>query len=89
MQNAFKDRDPQNVAEKVGQYAESAIDQGEKKAKSAMAQAQSKFREGQEQITDLVENIDHKLHENPWPIVAGVAVGCLFLGFLMGSKGRS
>lgn len=86
MQNSFKDRE---AAEKLGQYAESAIDEGEKKAKSAVYETQKKFKQGQEQLTQLVSGVDEQVHTNPWPVIAGVAVGCLFLGFILGSKTRS
>jgi ElaB/YqjD/DUF883 family membrane-anchored ribosome-binding protein len=57
------------------------IDQGEEKFKKAASDTQKKIKQGQEQIQHLISQADEQLHENPWPIVAGVAVGCLFLGF--------
>lgn len=81
-----KDREGQNTGEKLGQYADAAIHEGEKRLKGVTQEAQKKFREGQEQISGLVSNIDNRLHENPWPIVAGVAAGALFIGYIMGCK---
>ena len=57
------------------------IEQGEEKLKKAANDAQKRLKQGQEQLQQLINQADNQLHENPWPIVAGVAVGCLFLGF--------
>ena len=61
------------------------MDEGEEKLKKAACEAQKKLKQGQEQIQQLISQADKQLHENPWPIVAGVAVGCLFLGFFAGN----
>jgi len=61
------------------------ISDGEEKLKHAASEAQKRFRQGQEQVQQLISQADKQLHENPWPIVAGVALGCLFLGFFAGN----
>ena len=61
------------------------IDQGEEKLKNVAGDAQKKLKQAQEQVQQLIKQADKQLHENPWPIVAGVAVGCLFLGFFAGN----
>jgi len=61
------------------------INEGEERLRSAASDAQKRLKQGQEQIQQLIAQADKQLHENPWPIVAGVAVGCLFLGFFAGS----
>ena len=61
------------------------INEGEDKLKKAAGDAQKRLKQGQEQLQQLVAQADKQLHENPWPIVAGVAVGCLFLGFFAGN----
>ena len=61
------------------------IDHGAEKLKNATYDAQKKLKQGQEQLQQLISQADQQLHENPWPIVAGVAVGCLFLGFFAGN----
>ena len=61
------------------------MEQSEEKLKSTAYDAQKKLKQGQEQVQQLISQADKQLHENPWPIVAGVAVGCLFLGFFAGN----
>jgi len=61
------------------------IDEGQETLKYASIEAQKKLKQGQEQLQKLIAQADHQLHENPWPIVAGVAVACLFLGFFAGN----
>jgi len=61
------------------------MQQGEDKLKSAACDAQKKLKQGQEQVQKLIAQADKQLHENPWPIITGVAVGCLFLGFFAGN----
>jgi ElaB/YqjD/DUF883 family membrane-anchored ribosome-binding protein len=61
-----------------------AVNEGEKKFKNMASDAQKKLKQGQEQVQQLIRQADEQLRENPWPIVAGVAVGCLFLGFVAG-----
>ncbi len=61
------------------------IEHGEEKLKNAACEAQKRLKQGQEQVQQLISQADKQLHENPCPIVAGVAVGCLFLGFFAGN----
>jgi ElaB/YqjD/DUF883 family membrane-anchored ribosome-binding protein len=72
------------IKEKENDFSRT-LDQGEQKLKSAACDAQKKLQQGQEQVQRLISQADKQLHENPWPIVAGVAVGCLFLGFFAGN----
>lgn len=61
------------------------IEEGEEKLKKDAYDTQKRLKQAQEQLQQLVSQTDKQLHENPWPIVAGVAVGCLFLGFFAGN----
>ena len=69
------------IKEKENDFSRT-LDRGEEKLKNAASDAQKRLQQWQEQIQQLISQVDKQLHENPWPIVAGVAVGCLFLGFL-------
>ena len=60
--------------------------QGEDKLKGAMADAQHKVQQKQEQLKQIVSTVDKQLKENPWPIVAGVAVGGILLGFILANS---
>ena len=66
-----------------------AIRQGEEKIKDVISDVESKLKLGQERVKKFVATADKQAHENPWPIVAGVALSCLFLGFIMGSRKNS
>ena len=92
MQNPYsmKERDMNNIGkEKIAEYDHSAIHQGEEKIREAALNVQKKIKEGQEQVKQIVTKVDKQLHENPWPIVAGVAATSLFLGFIMGMTKRN
>ena len=52
--------------------------------KSVMSDVENKIKEGQDTLKTVAANVDKQLHDNPWPIVAGVAVGCVLLGFILG-----
>jgi ElaB/YqjD/DUF883 family membrane-anchored ribosome-binding protein len=65
-----------------------SIEQNEERLKNAAWDVQKQLKQGQEQVQQLISQADKQLHENPWPVVAGVAVSCLFLGFIVGT-GRS
>ena len=71
------------------QKAEEFVNQGEDAFKVIAAEAQKKLKLAQEQIAQMASTVDQKVKENPWPAIAGVAVGCLFLGFIMGSKSKN
>jgi len=75
------------IREKKDEFSKT-IEQGEEKLKSAAWDVQRQLKQGQEQVQQLIGQADKQLHENPWPVVAGVAVSCLFLGFIVGT-GRS
>jgi len=78
----------QNVREGVDQ-AEDLVNQSNDKLKAIAAEAQKKLKLAQEQLVQIASTVDKQVKENPWPAIAGVAAGCLFLGFIMGSKNKN
>jgi ElaB/YqjD/DUF883 family membrane-anchored ribosome-binding protein len=93
MNTYTKEKDLENTAkEKINEYASSAdaaIRQGESKAKESVAELEKKLRQGQEQLRQAVSTVDKQLHQNPWPIVSAVAIGAIFLGFILGTSRRN
>lgn len=43
---------------------------------------------GAEAAKHTISNVDKTVHENPWPYLAGVAVGGFLLGFLLHRSDR-
>jgi ElaB/YqjD/DUF883 family membrane-anchored ribosome-binding protein len=74
--------------ERLGEYASSAIEQGQEKAKETLAELEMQIKHAQDQLNKLTANVDKQLRENPWPIVVGVGLGCLLLGTLLGASKR-
>lgn len=72
--------------ERMTDYAESALRQGEEKVRNVAADLEKRLKEGEKQVRQLASAADKQLHENPWPVVAGVAVSFLFLGIILGSR---
>ncbi len=88
MQTTYsRDRD-ENNKEKMGEFASSAIRQGEEKIKNMASNVERQLKEGEVQVREMAALVDKKLHENPWPIVAGVALSSLLVGFVMGVSKR-
>jgi ElaB/YqjD/DUF883 family membrane-anchored ribosome-binding protein len=90
MQDVYtKEKEFENTTkDKINEFSKNAqqgIQQSEDKLKAAACEAQKRLKQGQEQVQQLISQADKQLRENPWPIVAGVAVGCLFLGFFAGN----
>lgn len=56
--------------------------------KSALSEVETKIKLGQDKLKVVAADVDAQLKNNPWPIVAGVAVGCVLLGFIMGVTKR-
>jgi ElaB/YqjD/DUF883 family membrane-anchored ribosome-binding protein len=65
------------------------ISEGEEKIKGVVSDFEQKIRQGEQQLKQLASKVDQQLHENPWPIVAGVAAGCLLIGFLAGNSRKN
>jgi ElaB/YqjD/DUF883 family membrane-anchored ribosome-binding protein len=74
-----------NTAEQVNQYAR----EGEKRFRETAQTIEKGIKQGQEQVRKAFEQVDKRLHENPWPVVAGIAFSCLLVGFIMGTSKRS
>ena len=72
--------------EKERNFTQSAIEEGESNLRTALAEAEKKMKQGREQITKWATDIDKRTHENPWPVVAGVGLGCLLLGIVIGKS---
>ena len=68
---------------------QATLKEGEDRIKNIASDIDKKVKQGQEQFQKVVEKVDKQLHENPWPIVGGVAVGCILFGFLLGLSKRS
>jgi ElaB/YqjD/DUF883 family membrane-anchored ribosome-binding protein len=63
--------------------------QSEDRIRSAMSEVENTIKQGQDKIKTVAAGVDKQLRDNPWPIVAGVAVGCVLLGFIMGVNKRN
>lgn len=57
--------------------------------KSVLSDVENKIKLGQEKLKTVAADVDSQLHDNPWPIVAGVAVGCVLLGYILGANKKS
>ena len=90
MQNPYtKEKDIEDTTkEKISDYA-STIKQGEEKIKRVVSEVEQQFKQGQEKVKQLASAADKQLHENPWPVVSGVAATCLLIGFIMGQSKRN
>jgi len=73
---------------KITNDLQSNFEQGEHRIKDALCEAEKKMKQGHEEITKWATDVDKQAHENPWPLVTGIGIGCLLLGVILGkSKG--
>lgn len=72
--------------DKAKEYSQSAMEQGESNLKQALGEAEKKLKEGHDQATKWASTIDKQVHDNPWPLVAGVSVACFLLGLIIGKS---
>ena len=56
------------------------------KAKAAMEGVKQAAEVGQEKAKEAAKAVDESVHEKPWHYIAGVAVGALLLGYLLGRR---
>ena len=73
--------------EKIKNYGKHAIEEGEYKLRNAIDEVERRLKQGHEHATKFASDVNKQAHDNPWPIVVGVGVGCLLLGMLL-SKSR-
>jgi ElaB/YqjD/DUF883 family membrane-anchored ribosome-binding protein len=66
-----------------------ALKEGEERVKGVVSDIDNKIKQGQEQMQKVMGEVDKKLRDNPWPIVGGVAIGCVLLGFILGLSKRN
>lgn len=83
MQNDYNNKQGQSTADKAGEFVSSAGQQIEQKGKDIAGDAQKILKEGKEEIDAVIETVDKQVHKNPWPIIAGVAVGSFLFGLLI------
>ncbi len=86
MQNDYNNEPGKTTVDKAGGFARSASQQLEQKSKDVADDAQKMLKEGKEEISKVMETLDKKVRENPWPIIAGVVVGSFLLGCLVGKS---
>ncbi len=85
--NPYKETENKNAG-RVADYVASTIKEGEEKIKNIASDMEKNIKQGEEQIKQFTSHVDKELHENPWPIVAGVAAISLLLGFILGQSKR-
>ena len=87
MQNIYTKQDSLETGKNKSDGFSSSLGKEEnQKIKDTVSDVKKKLAQGEEQLKEIVSTIDKQLHENPWPIVGGVAAGCLLLGFIMGKS---
>lgn len=86
MQTNYNAKEKENNTNANRSEYMSNILEGEEKVKNAISDLEKKVKKGQEQFKELASTVDKQLHENPWPIVGGVAAACLLFGFILGSR---
>lgn len=86
MQNDYNNKQKQDTADKADEFVESAGQQMEQKGKDVASDAQKMLKEGREEIDTAIATVDKQVHEKPWSIIAGVAIGSFILGCLMGKS---
>jgi ElaB/YqjD/DUF883 family membrane-anchored ribosome-binding protein len=55
-------------------------------AKEWQQKAQEWQRRAADSARHAMEATDEYVHENPWPVIGSVALGCLALGFILGRR---
>ena len=78
-----------NKYSEIRELLEETASKQKKNFAQARRVAEDWMEEGGEQVREVVEDIDDKVHENPWPYIGGVAIGALLLGFILGSSSRN
>jgi ElaB/YqjD/DUF883 family membrane-anchored ribosome-binding protein len=68
---------------------ENTMETQERIIKSVMSDLEDKIKQSTDSIKTAACDVDKKVRDNPWPVVAGVAVGCVLLGFLAGVTKRN
>jgi ElaB/YqjD/DUF883 family membrane-anchored ribosome-binding protein len=56
------------------------------KTKAAVDCVKQVAETGQEKAKEAAKAVDESVHEKPWHYIAGVAVGALLLGYLLGRR---
>jgi len=90
MQNDYNNKQGQGqtIADKASEFARSSGQQAEEKGKEIAANAQKMLKQGQEQAGKAFESLDKQVRQNPWPVIAGVAVGAFLLGSLVSKSNK-
>ena len=88
MPNEFNSRQGQTTADKASEFARSAGQNAEEKGNEIAGDAQKMLKQGQEQAGKALESLDKQVRDNPWPIIAGVAIGSFLLGSLFSKSDR-
>jgi len=53
---------------------------------SGVEHAQEVILQGKEKVKEIAEDVDKRVHKDPWIYIAGAAATSLLVGYLMGSK---
>ena len=90
MQNTYsREKDTETPLKDRAADLSASLKQGEERVKGVITDVEQKLKQGQEQLKSVASQVDQQLHENPWPVVAGVAISCILLGFIMGVGKRN
>ncbi len=68
---------------------EDTATKGQKKFRRVKQTAEDFLAEGGDSLREVADDLDDRVHENPWGYIGGAAVGALLLGFILGSSSRN
>ncbi len=88
MQNDYTNKPGQTASDKASEFTRSAGQKVEEKGKEMAGDAQKMLREGKEQAGEFMCALNKQVRENPWPVIAGVAVGSFLLASLMNKASK-
>jgi|SRR5258706_14840033 ElaB/YqjD/DUF883 family membrane-anchored ribosome-binding protein len=76
----------QDLLDKAKETAQDLKAQIQDKAKDLQKTAQQWQRKAVKSSRQAAQATDEFVHENPWTVIASVAVGCFAIGFLLGRR---